>query len=40
MIIVMKLGTPSVEIERVIEEIRRHEITPEICQLYTLMYRR
>ncbi len=32
MIIVMKLGTPSVEIERVIEEIYRHKITPVISQ--------
>ncbi|MCC5633262.1 3-deoxy-7-phosphoheptulonate synthase [Nostoc sphaeroides CHAB 2801] len=32
MIIVTKLGTPSVEIERIVEEIRRQKITPEICQ--------
>ncbi|MBH8556343.1 3-deoxy-7-phosphoheptulonate synthase [Nostocaceae cyanobacterium CENA357] len=32
MIIVMKAGTPSVEIERVTEEVCRYEIIPEICQ--------
>ncbi len=31
MIIVMKPFTPSAEIEQVNEEIRRHELTPEIC---------
>jgi 3-deoxy-7-phosphoheptulonate synthase len=32
MIIIMKAGTPSVEIERVTEEVCRYEIVPEICQ--------
>ncbi len=32
MIIIMKAGTPSVEIERVTEEVGRYEIIPEICQ--------
>ncbi|MBN3944680.1 MAG: 3-deoxy-7-phosphoheptulonate synthase [Nostoc sp.] len=32
MIIVMKLGTPSTEIERVVKELSRYEITPEVCQ--------
>lgn len=31
MIIVMKLGTPAAEIERVTAEISRREITPELC---------
>jgi len=32
MIIVMKLATPSEEIERVVEEIRRDRILPKICK--------
>lgn len=32
MIIVMQVGTPSIEIERVLEEIHHYGIQPEICQ--------
>ncbi|MEH2024993.1 3-deoxy-7-phosphoheptulonate synthase [Nostoc sp.] len=32
MIIVMKIGTPSVEVERIVEEVRSQEITPEVCR--------